>query len=537
VLRPPQYLRFCAMRPRRALCGAITACSLLLTPGSVLGQIVSPGQLELGLLGTYTKYDDQTVGLSSEFGAGGRLGLFLTHYFSVEARGDFTQAEQQTTGRNVDLTRLGGTLYFYAPKIGFGKFYLGAGYTHSEYRGAMETGDDGGHLILGNVASLGGRAALRVEGRLDYLPSSKLVAPNESALNLGAAMGLSVFAFGGSPRDSDRDGVPNTTDECPGTPYGALVDGAGCPLDGDGDLVFDGLDSCPGTPAGAIVDPAGCPSDADGDSVVDGVDVCPNTPAGALVDANGCPTDADEDGVFDGLDQCPDTPRGATVDVNGCSSDGDGDGVLDGLDQCPGTPTGVAVNAAGCPTDADGDGVPDGIDRCPNTPAGRQVDALGCAIVTDADGDGVPDSIDRCPDTRAGQRVDSIGCPILFVVERGEVQPLILRGVNFEVGRSALTRESYVILDEVAASLLAHSDVRVEIAGHTDITGSRALNSRLSRERAQAVEIYLAQKGVDPSRMVSRGYGPDEPIATNATAAGRAQNRRVELRRLEGGTP
>jgi OOP family OmpA-OmpF porin len=164
------------------------------------------------------------------------------------------------------------------------------------------------------------------------------------------------------------------------------------------------------------------------------------------------------------------------------------------------------------------------------------VDALGCPIVTDADGDGVPDSIDRCPDTRAGQRVDSIGCPILFVVERGEVQPLILRGVNFEIGRSALTRESYVILDEVAASLVAHPDVRVEIAGHTDITGSRALNSRLSLERAQAVEVYLAQKGVEPSRMVSRGYGPDEPIATNATAAGRAQNRRVELRRLEGGT-
>jgi OOP family OmpA-OmpF porin len=122
---------------------------------------------------------------------------------------------------------------------------------------------------------------------------------------------------------------------------------------------------------------------------------------------------------------------------------------------------------------------------------------------------------------------------LLFQVEQGVVRPLILRGVNFATGRSALTQDSYAILDEVAASLLGNPEVRVEIAGHTDITGSRSLNMRLSLERAQAVKAYLAQKGVEPSRMVGQGYGPDEPIATNATAAGRAQNRRVELRRLD----
>jgi len=156
------------------------------------------------------------------------------------------------------------------------------------------------------------------------------------------------------------------------------------------------------------------------------------------------------------------------------------------------------------------------------------VNASGCPV--DSDGDGVPDGIDRCPDTPAGREVDVVGCPVLFAVARA---PLVLRGVNFETGRSVLTPESHAILDEVATSLLAQPEVRVEIGGHTDNTGSRAINERLSLERAQAVKAYLAQKGVAPGRMEVRGYGPDRPIATNATAEGRARNRRVELRRID----
>jgi outer membrane protein OmpA-like peptidoglycan-associated protein len=263
------------------------------------------------------------------------------------------------------------------------------------------------------------------------------------------------------------------------------------------------------------------------------VDVCPNTPAGADVDANGCPIDSDEDGVFDGLDQCPNTPRGATVDPNGCPSDTDGDSVFDGIDQCPNTPPGSAVDQRGCPVDDDGDGVLNTQDQCPGTPPGTEVDARGCTIERDIDGDGVPDNRDRCPNTAAGQEVDEIGCPILFQVEQGQVRRLVLRGVAFETGRSALTQDSYGILDQIAERLVARPDVRIEVAGHTDNTGSRSLNMRLSLERAQAVKAYLARKGVEPSRMVSAGYGPDQPIATNATAAGRAQNRRVELKRLD----
>src|SRR5204863_410725 len=109
---------------------------------------------------------------------------------------------------------------------------------------------------------------------------------------------------------------------------------------------------------------------------------------------------------------------------------------------------------------------------------------------------------------------------------------LILTGVNFETGRSALTRDSYMVLDAVAASLLANPEIRIEIAGYTDSTGTKFSNLRLSQSRAVAVRFYLARKGVTPARMVAKGYGASGYIAPNSTVAGRAQNRRVELHKL-----
>jgi outer membrane protein OmpA-like peptidoglycan-associated protein len=75
--------------------------------------------------------------------------------------------------------------------------------------------------------------------------------------------------------------------------------------------------------------------------------------------------------------------------------------------------------------------------------------------------------------------------------------------------------------------------MRIEISGHTDNTGSLALNSKLSEDRAKAVVEYLIQKGIDRTRLEFKGYGPQQPIADNATAAGRTQNRRVEFKILE----
>src|SRR5436309_2996632 len=222
----------------------------------------------------------------------------------------------------------------------------------------------------------------------------------------------------------------------------------------------------------------------------------------------GPPQDSDKDGIPDKKDACPNTPLGATVDARGCPTDSDKDGVYDGLDKCPNTPAGATVDASGCPTHSDGDGVPDDRDKCPNTPAGSKVDANGCIILFQ------PEIVPGAPGAAPARPT------------------LILRGVNFEWGRSALTRDSYAVLDQVAGSLLANPDIRIEIAGYTDNTGSAPLNVRLSEARAASVRAYLARKGVSPGRMVAKGYGASGFIAPNTTAAGRAQNRRVELHKL-----
>jgi OOP family OmpA-OmpF porin len=187
------------------------------------------------------------------------------------------------------------------------------------------------------------------------------------------------------------------------------------------------------------------------------------------------------------------------------------------------------VDARGCPVDADGDGVVNSADACPETPAGTRVDGRGCALPQDTDGDGVVDPSDDCPDTAADTRVDARGCAIVFPV--GETT-LVLDGVTFSSGRAELALDAQTILDRVAASLLEAKDVNVEVQGHTDNTGSRAANLRLSTLRAQAVRDYLVRKGVPAERLSARGLGPDVPRAPNTTADGRAVNRRVELKRM-----
>jgi outer membrane protein OmpA-like peptidoglycan-associated protein len=109
----------------------------------------------------------------------------------------------------------------------------------------------------------------------------------------------------------------------------------------------------------------------------------------------------------------------------------------------------------------------------------------------------------------------------------------VLKGINFETGSARITAESYATLNEVVASLQAYPEVKVEIQGYTDATGSQALNMRLSQERAEAVLFYLIGKGIDASRLRASGYGPANPIASNATREGRALNRRIEIVRID----
>jgi outer membrane protein OmpA-like peptidoglycan-associated protein len=111
-------------------------------------------------------------------------------------------------------------------------------------------------------------------------------------------------------------------------------------------------------------------------------------------------------------------------------------------------------------------------------------------------------------------------------------KPIVLQGVNFEFNKAILLAESKTILDEVASSLKERPDVKVEIGGHCDSVGSNAYNLKLSQKRAEAVREYLISKGVKAENLTAKGYGESMPIAPNSTAEGRAQNRRVELKRI-----
>lgn len=175
------------------------------------------------------------------------------------------------------------------------------------------------------------------------------------------------------------------------------------------------------------------------------------------------------------------------------------------------------------PADTDGDGVLDTVDQCPNTPRGVQVDVRGCPL--DSDGDGVPDYLDKCPNTTRGLTVDATGCV-------RAVQTIVLQNVNFEFNKDVLTADARVVLAGVAKGLTSQKDLRVELAGHTDSKGSDAYNQRLSDRRAASVKTFLITQGVAPAQLVSKGYGEKQPIATNETDPGRAQNRRVEFRVL-----
>jgi len=264
--------------------------------------------------------------------------------------------------------------------------------------------------------------------------------------------------------------------------------------------------------------------DISGELIHDNYGDCVRTgrwePKYAIPACEGGIADKDGDGIADDKDQCPQTPAGVKVDSKGCALDSDADGIADYLDKCPATPSGVKVSSAGCPLDADGDGVADYLDKCPGTPAGAPVDAKGCA--KDSDGDGIADYLDKCPGTAQGVKVDNQGCKLKARIE--------LRGVNFASGSAKLTAASSSVLNEMAATLKRYPEQKVEVAGHTDNSGSRSFNVQLSQKRAEAVRLYLIGKGVAADKLTARGFGPDSPVADNKTRAGKASNRRVELR-------
>jgi len=261
--------------------------------------------------------------------------------------------------------------------------------------------------------------------------------------------------------------------------------------------------------------------DTDGDGIYDKNDACPEV--FGLEAFNGCP-DSDADGIEDSKDSCPNVA--GLAEMNGCP-DTDGDGVTDASDDCP-TVKGLK-SLAGCP-DADGDGIADGKDKCPNEagPAANE----GCPW-GDADGDGVTDNVDKCP--KEVGTVANNGCP--EVVEVVQPSQAVINQLNayaktilFDSGKSSFKKQTFEVLQNITAILKEYPESNFTLEGHTDSQGSKSSNQRLSERRANAVKDYLIENGISSARLTAYGFGEDYPIDTNATSAGRKNNRRTEVK-------
>ena len=254
--------------------------------------------------------------------------------------------------------------------------------------------------------------------------------------------------------------------------------------------------------------------DTDKDGIPDNKDACPEV--AGLKEFNGCP-DTDGDGIPDKDDACPQVK--GLKEFNGCP-DTDGDGIADKDDACPEVAGPKEFN--GCP-DTDGDGIADKDDKCPDV-AGPAENA-GCPW-PDTDGDGVLDKDDLCPEV-AGPASNK-GCPEPNDDDQKRLNQYA-KTILFDTGKATIKFESAEILNQIINVLKKFPNSRFRIEGHTDSTGKKAKNIELSQNRADAVKIYLIQGGIDQSRLESKGYGPEKPIASNKNKKGRALNRRVEI--------
>lgn len=243
-------------------------------------------------------------------------------------------------------------------------------------------------------------------------------------------------------------------------------------------------------------------------------DACPMEPGPR--DNRGCPlVDSDRDGLYD-----PGQPGVAAADE----------------DVCPQEP-GPRDNR-GCPLiDTDGDTLYDPnqpvpaveIDLCPKEPGPRALQ--GCP---DRDGDQIVDRSDKCPDQpeTVNQIDDQDGCPD-EIPKAVRTMTGVIKGIYFDVDKDTIKPNSRKVLERAVKVLKEFPNTRWEISGHTDSDGARDHNLDLSQRRAESVKNYLVEHGIDEARLVPKGFGPDQPIDSNATRKGKARNRRIEFQLID----
>ncbi len=368
-------------------------------------------------------------------------------------------------------------------------------------------------LGAGLKIDLSQKVALNLEAGTRLLLNDNLegisAAGNPDKKDTYSFIGASLSYRFNSVKDADGDGISDEKDACPDVKGTAEM--MGCP-DTDGDGVSDKLDACP-TIAGpkSLV---GCP-DTDGDGISDIKDACPDVKG--IASLKGCP-DSDGDGITDKDDACPEAKGLPTM--KGCP-DTDGDGIADNVDACP-KEKGTIENK-GCPAilDRDKDGIADKDDACPDIPGIAKFN--GCI---DSDGDGIEDPKDKCP--KVAGIAKNQGCPEIKAEDK-KILDAAIYGVVFDSGKSTFKPESYAILNNIVTVMGRYPEYSMSISGHTDNAGDAKVNQKLSEARSKACYDYLVSKGIAANRMSHTGFGETKPKGDNATAAGKAKNRRVEF--------
>jgi len=308
--------------------------------------------------------------------------------------------------------------------------------------------------------------------------------------------------------DTDKDGIIDRKDGAPKNPE-----------DMDGYMDYDGIPD----------------TDNDGDGILDVNDGAPNDPEDmdGYMDYDGIPDpDNDKDGILDVNDGAPNDPEDMDKfeDADGIpDKDNDKDGILDVNDKAPNDPEDIDAfeDMDGVPDpDNDKDTILDINDKAPGTD-----ETVKNKIETKETMNGYQDE-DGVPDVKPGDK------PVTTKPVDKPVQPKpeVVNGtyefepVHFDTDSAVIKQIYYPTIDNVAKIMKENPALNLEIQGHTDNMGNAALNDRLSLRRAQSAKTYLINKGISASRITIKGYGFNNPTASNDTPEGRSLNRRIEFK-------